>query len=389
VNLYFSSDIATSISECDIIFVCVNTPTKTSGLGAGRASDLSPWESAGRSIARHSGHNKIVVEKSTVPVRTAETLAQVLALSEHKFTILSNPEFLAEGSAMHDLAHPDRVLIGGPADEGGEYATSVLVNIYRHWVPGDRIITTNLWSSELSKLVANAMLAQRVSSINAVSLICEKTGADVNEVALAVGTDSRIGKKFLNPSVGFGGSCFKKDILSLVYLCEQCGLDSRVSEYWYSILAINTLRTCSFVSEIVKCMFGSVRNKPICILGFAFKKNTSDTRESPAIAVCSQLAEEGALLKIHDPQVPSDRIHADLAGVNTDSYFVCKSPMEAVTESHAIVVLTEWDEFAYYNYTEYFGLMEKPAFVFDGRNILDHEKLRSLGFIVRGIGKSN
>lgn len=388
-NLFFSKNIGSAIERSDIIFVCVNTPTKTSGLGAGRASNLAPWEAAGRSIAKYAQSSKIVVEKSTVPVRTAETLKTVLkSSSEYSFTILSNPEFMAEGTAMKDLKFPDRVLIGGPSTPDGIEAVNMLCSIYSRWIPKEKLIVTNLWSSELSKLVANAFLAQRVSSINAVSLICERTGADVDEVALAIGTDSRIGKGFLKASVGFGGSCFKKDILSLVYLCEKFGLP-QVGEYWNQIIVLNQIRTQSFVNEIVSSMFGTVTGKKIAVFGFAFKKDTSDTRESAAISVCSQLGEEGAVLRIFDPRVSRAQILEDLQStMKCERVEVCESPEEAATHAHAIVITTEWDMFRDLDYGDILSRMNKPAFLFDGRNVLNHAKLVEMGFNVKAIGKS-
>lgn len=388
-NLRFSTEVESAITECDIIFVCVNTPTKTSGMGAGRAANLGPWEAAGRTIARCATSNKIVVEKSTVPVRTAEALGRVLeesSTSEANFVILSNPEFLAEGTAMSDLASPDRVLIGAPSTQAGTYASTLLVNIYTRWVGREKIISTNLWSSELSKLAANAFLAQRVSSINAVAMICEATGADVEEVALAVGTDSRIGNRFLKASVGFGGSCFKKDILSLVYLCEQLGLHS-VAAYWQQVVDLNELQKKSFVEKIVASMFTTVAGKAIAVFGFAFKNNTSDTRESPAIAVCSQLMDEGAKLTIYDPRVSLAQIRLDLEPYD-GRYEVSTNLQASARKAHAIIVLTDWDEFRDVDYKSLYDAMEKPAFVFDGRNIVDHQKLKEFGFVVKAIGKS-
>ena len=372
VNLFFSSDIPSALDSASIVFVCVNTPTKQGGVGAGRAVDLGPWEMAGRAIGESTG-NKIIVEKSTVPVRTAETLNRVLKTSKSKFCILSNPEFLAEGSAMGDLEFPDRVLIGGHS----EYAINILVDIYSTWVPSERIVTTNLWSAELGKLVANAFLAQRVSSINSVALLCERTGAEIDQVAIAIGTDSRIGSKFLTPSVGFGGSCFRKDILSLVYLCEQLGGLQPVADYWNAVLLMNEFRKFDFASQITSAMFGNLRGKKIAVLGFAFKKNTCDTRESPAISICQHLALEGADLHVYDPQVTS---FGDLKfSVSVES---------AVSDSHAIVILTEWDEFKLLPFDELFVNMRKPAFVFDGRNILNHKQLEKIGFIVHTIGSA-
>ena len=378
-NLFFSDDIPAAIKYCDIIFVCVNTPTKTNGFGAGRACDLGPWELAGRAIAKHSESNKIVVEKSTVPVRTAEALETVLTTSTiASFVILSNPEFLAEGSAMRDLEFPDRVLIGAPPGLAGKYAISTLItSVYSGWIPRSKILTTNLWSAELSKLVSNAFLAQRVSSINAISLLCERTGADVLEVARAVGTDSRIGGKFLTPSLGFGGSCFQKDLLCLTYLCDQFGLPS-VAAYWNQVLLMNEVRKAEFTKTVISTMFGTVAGKRIAVLGFAFKKDTCDTRESPAISVCQQLIDEGADIHVYDPQVKS------CPNLNLSFH---PEPVTAVAGSHAILVLTEWDEFRSLPFEQFFAQMQKPAFVFDGRNLLDHKLLRQIGFTVRAVGK--
>ena len=387
-NLFFSTDIEGAISECDIIFVCVNTPTKTCGFGAGRAADLGPWEIAGRTIARAASRNKIIIEKSTVPVRTAEALSCVIqesALNNVEHVILSNPEFLAEGSAIKDLERPDRVLIGGPQTEAGQYAISVVSEIYAIWIPKNKILRTNLWSSELSKLVANAFLAQRVSSINSVSLICEHTGADVEEVSLAVGADSRIGPNFLTASLGFGGSCFQKDILNLVYISEQLGLN-QVAAYWNQVICMNELRKSQFAKCIVNSLFNTVSGKRLAVFGFTFKKDTSDTRESPAISVCSQLLCEGAELAIYDPRVRASDVRDEL--VNIDRVQICKSPTDAATHSHAIIVLTEWEVFKTLDYRSFFDKMQKPAFVFDGRNILHHRQLISIGFKVRAIGKT-
>lgn len=390
-NLAFSTDIEGAIDTCDIIFVCVNTPTKKSGFGAGRAANLGPWESAGRMIAKYSRTDKIVIEKSTVPVRTADALTSVLTGSnpcESKFIVLSNPEFLAEGSAIRDLSHPDRVLIGGPSSPEGEYAIRVLKNIYLEWIPESRILTCNVWSSELSKLVANAFLAQKVSSINSIAMLCEATGADISEVSRAVGCDSRIGNRFMEASVGFGGSCFRKDILNLVYLCEQLGLTS-VADYWNQVVVMNEARKTSFVSTIVNTMFNTVEGKTLTIFGFAFKKDTSDTRESAAISICKALLNEGAIIRIYDPKVPPKAIEKELCDhLNNKSYFQCvNDPEEGVQESHAIIVLTEWDQFNHMNYDNFYKRMQKPAFIFDGRNFLNHEKLKKIGFRVKAVGK--
>merc|ERR1711920_151447 len=304
-NLFFSTDVKKGIQDADIIFASVNTPTKTMGVGAGRAADLKFIESVGRTIAQHTNRSKIVIEKSTVPVKTAAALERVLTANElhsgtvgKRFYILSNPEFLAEGTAMTDLDNPDRVLIGGQVEQ----AVQVLVDIYAHWVPRERILTTNLWSSELSKLVANAMLAQRVSSINSISRLCERTGADVSEVSRAIGTDTRIGKKFLNASIGFGGSCFQKDILNLVYICEQFGLPE-VAHYWQQVVDMNEYQKSTFTKRIISALFNTVSNKKIAVFGFAFKKDTGDVRETPALTVCDMLMQDGALVHVYDPKV--------------------------------------------------------------------------------------
>jgi len=395
-NLFFSTDVDRAILEADIIFVSVNTPTKTSGVGAGRAADLKYWELAARHISKISQGPKIVVEKSTLPVRTAHSMARVLDANERgiKFQILSNPEFLAEGTAVEDLLSPDRVLIGGDiSSPEGKSAVDRLVWVYKHWVPQERILTTNLWSSELSKLVANAFLAQRISSINSISALCEITGADVHEVAYAIGTDSRIGKKFLNASVGFGGSCFQKDILNLVYLCESFGLPE-VAEYWNQVVKMNDYQKERFARRMIHSMFNTVSEKKITLLGWAFKKDTGDTRETAAVFVAKHLLEDKACLQIYDPKVKKDQIYVDL-----DYYHACdhlakeeyvvvhQNAIEACRGAHAVAVLTEWDEFKEINFREVFEMMEKPAFVFDGRNILDHAALRAIGFDVFAIGK--
>lgn len=390
-NLFFSTDLDTTIREADIIFICVGTPTKTYGVGAGQAADLKYVEKCARQIAHLSTSDKIIVEKSTLPVRTAESIKRILdaAGTHHNFEVLSNPEFLAEGTAMTDLENPDRVLIGGETTETGQAAVQTLVDIYARWVPRDRLITTNLWSSELSKLTANAFLAQRISSINSISALCEATGADVDEVAFAIGTDSRIGPKFLRSSVGFGGSCFQKDILNLVYLCNHYGL-TEVANYWEAVVHMNDYQKHRFGQRIVRALFNTLSEKRIAIFGFAFKKDTNDTRESAAIHVCRDLLDEGALLAIHDPQVPAETIYRDL-GLTPDnpSVEICTSPSVAASGAHAIAILTEWDAFRddRLDYADLLPTMEKPAFIFDGRNILDLNKLRALGFEVHGIGK--
>jgi UDPglucose 6-dehydrogenase len=390
-NLFFSTEIDGAIRDADIIFISVNTPTKTYGVGAGRAADLKFIEKCARHIAKVAEGDKIIVEKSTIPVRTAHSIQRILSASDAKgkFQVLSNPEFLAEGTAMVDLENPDRVLIGGETTPEGQAAVETLVSVYAHWVPRENIITTNLWSSELSKLTANAFLAQRISSINAISALCEATGADVDEVAYAIGRDSRIGPKFLRSSVGFGGSCFQKDILNLAYLCEHFGLPE-VAAYWESVVHMNDFQKHRFSQAIVGSLFNTVSDKRIAIFGFAFKKDTNDTRESPAITVCRDLIEEGAKLAIFDPKVPAAQIMADL-GLPEDStrVTIAADPYAAAEGAHAVAILTEWDvlKVDQTDYKKIFSLMEKPAFVFDGRNLTDLELLREIGFEARGIGK--
>lgn len=389
-NLFFSTDVKRGIRDADVIFVAVNTPTKTYGVGAGRAADLRFIESVARTIAEHANGPKIIVEKSTIPVKTAETIKDILTANSgaHKFEVLSNPEFLAEGTAIADLTMPDRVLIGGERTPTGEAAIQVLADIYAHWVPRERIITTNLWSSELSKLVANAFLAQRISSINSISALCEATGADVDEVANAIGKDSRIGPKFLKASVGFGGSCFQKDILNLVYLCERFGLPE-VAAYWEGVVKMNDWQKRRFAGRIVRALFNTVADKKIAVLGFAFKKDTNDTRESAAISVCRDLLVEQAHVVVYDPKVPADEIREDVLGKGgSDARLtVVRSAYEATAGAHAIAVVTEWDEFKTLDFRKIFASMHQPAFVFDGRNILDLPKLAQIGFRVSGIGK--
>jgi UDPglucose 6-dehydrogenase len=388
-NLHFSTDVRGAIDGADIIFVAVNTPTKTYGVGAGRAADLKYIESVARTIAEVATKPKIIVEKSTIPVKTAETIKEILAENTRgvKFEVLSNPEFLAEGTAIADLHQPDRVLIGGERTTGGDAAVKALADVYGRWVSRDRIITTNLWSSELSKLVANAFLAQRISSINSISALCEATGADVDEVAHAIGRDSRIGSKFLKASVGFGGSCFQKDILNLVYLCEHFGLPE-VASYWESVVKMNDWQKHRFATRIVRALFNSVAEKKIAVLGFAFKKDTNDTRESAAISVCRDLLAEQARVVVYDPKVPADEIRRDVLGSLQDSRLtVVHNAYEAAEGAHAVVIVTEWDEFKTLDYKRIFERMTKPAFIFDGRNILDLAALKAIGFRTYGIGK--
>ena len=398
-NLKFSTQVDSAISEANIIFIAVNTPTKSFGIGAGRAANLEFIEKCARQIAKCSKGHKLVVEKSTLPVRTAEAVKRILSSSANgaTFDVLSNPEFLAEGTAVQDLLHPDRVLIGGESLE----AVERLAQVYARWIPRDRILTTNLWSSELSKLAANAFLAQRVSSINAISALCEATGADVDEVAKAIGTDSRIGPKFLKSSVGFGGSCFQKDILNLVYLCEHFGL-REVAQYWEQVVVMNDYQKRRFSERIVRTMFNTVSDKKIAIWGFAFKKDTNDTRESAAIHVCRDLLEERARLVIYDPRVPESQIRSELELLFADSVGglsvkhqklietnvnVVGDVYSSTSDAHAIAVLTEWDEFKTVDSGCVFQSMRQPAFIFDGRNILDRDKLVKIGFEVHSIGR--
>lgn len=390
-NLFFSTDVRGGIQNADIIFASVNTPTKQKGVGAGRAADLKFIESVGRTIAEHANGNKIVIEKSTVPVRTAAALGRVLEANmlHNKYWILSNPEFLAEGTAMKDLDSPDRVLIGGSTTQEGLHARNVLVDIYANWVPRGRILTTNLWSSELSKLVANAMLAQRVSSVNSISQLCERTGANVREVSRAVGTDTRIGPKFLNASIGFGGSCFQKDILNLVYICESFGLEE-VARYWQQVVEMNDHQKMAFTKRIIASLFNTVTSKKIAILGFAFKKDTGDVRETPAITVCHMLMQDGAVVHVYDPKVARSDALAEFKYHNMEvddkQFIFANSAEEACADAHAIVLLTEWDEFKKYPYRTFYGNMMKPAFLFDGRGILDHQEMEDIGFEVHTIG---
>jgi UDPglucose 6-dehydrogenase len=389
-NLFFSTSVSEAIRTADIIFVSVNTPTKTYGLGAHRAADLRFVEAVARDIAENSDGPKIIVEKSTIPVRTAEAIRSILQSSGtgHAHQVLSNPEFLAEGTAISDLESPDRILIGGEQTPEGLAAIERLADVYAAWVPRERIIKTNLWSSELAKLVANAFLAQRISSINSISALCEVTEADVNEVAHAIGSDSRIGSKFLKASVGFGGSCFQKDVLNLVYLCGHFGLPE-VAAYWESVITMNQWQKRRFAENIVRTFFNTVNGKRIAVLGFAFKKDTNDTRETPAIDVCKHLLEERAHLAIHDPKVEAEKIHRDLERHDNDPQIeISPSAAAAAAGANALLILTEWDEYKTLDFQTIYASMIKPAWVFDGRNILDHAALKKIGFQVRAIGKA-
>ncbi len=385
-NLFFSTEIDENIKKADIIFVSVNTPTKTFGVGAGKAADLQYWEKTARNIVQASESDKIIVEKSTLPVRTARAMERILNANDKglHFEVLSNPEFLAEGTAIQDLEQPDRVLIGSQETESGIAARQQLVDIYANWVSKEKIVTSNIWSAELSKLVANAFLAQRISSINSISALCEKTEANVSEVARAIGMDSRIGAKFLNASVGFGGSCFKKDILNLVYIAENYGL-TEVARYWESVIAINEYQEQRFVRQMIKVMFNTVAGKKITLFGFAFKKDTGDTRESPAIYIAKRLLEEKAQVVISDPKALVNAKN-DLAEFGSEVIFE-EDPYKASKDAHAIAVLTEWDSFTTLDYDKIYRSMVKPAFVFDGRNILDHDALFKIGFSVFRIGR--
>lgn len=393
-NLFFSTDVEKAIHEAQLIFISVNTPTKTYGSGKGMAADLKYIELCARQIARIAKDDKIVVEKSTLPVRTAEAIKSILDHTGNgvQFQILSNPEFLAEGTAVQDLISPDRVLIGGDTTEEGQKAIQSLVEVYANWVSREKILTTNVWSSELSKLTANAFLAQRVSSINAISELCEKTGADVNEVARAIGMDSRIGPKFLKASVGFGGSCFQKDILNLVYISKSFGL-KQVADYWEQVIIMNDHQKRRFANNIVSTLYNTVADKKIAFLGWAFKKDTNDTRESAAIYIADDLVNEQARIAVYDPKVEADQVYGDLdylqsrssdknkkyVSIFEDAYNACK-------DAHAIAVLTEWDEFNSYDWQRIYSNMQKPAFIFDGRNLLNEAKMREIGFVYQSIG---
>ena len=387
-NLFFSTDIKKAVRDCDIVFVGVNTPTKMFGKGAGRASDLQYWEATARNLAKWANRDKIVVEKSTLPVRTAAAMSAILNTHEkYRFEVLSNPEFLAEGTAIRDLLTPDRVLIGGAKTAAGDAAVEELAKVYRgkggRWVPAEKILTTNVWSAELTKLAANAFLAQRVSSINAIAGLCEATGADVDEVAHVIGADRRIGPKFLKAGPGFGGSCFKKDVLNLVYLCESFGLHT-AAEYWSGVIRMNEHQQERIVSRLFKEMFNTLANKRIALFGFAFKADTGDTRETPAGTVARLLAEEHVRLVITDPKALGNaRIDlADLKGVEYE-----ENEYRAAKEADAILLMTDWAKYPQLDWARLYKSMRKPALVFDTRNCLDISALRKLGFKVLNIGK--
>ena len=404
-NLFFTTEVAKGITDADIIFVSINTPTKTFGHGSGKSADLQYWEATARMILKHSNKEEvIVVEKSTLPVRAADAMARILKQGNQctRFEVVSNPEFLAEGTAIADLENPDRVLIGGNETVSGRKAAETLADLYAHWVPREQILLTNTWSSELSKLVANAMLAQRISSINSISALCEKTEASISEVSKAVGMDKRIGSRFLEASVGFGGSCFRKDIMHLSYLCEHYGL-LEVARYWEGVVTMNDYQTDRFFKGILENMFNTLAGKRIAIFGFAFKPDTGDTRDSPALPLCAKLLSERARLIITDPQaLDNSKVEmADLGAVeyqpkagDSGEEFPHASvryeadPYKAAEGAHAIAILTHWQEYKELDYQRIFDVMEKPAFLFDGRNWVDHNALHKIGFNVFPLGRS-
>lgn len=389
-NLFFSTNIEQAIRNAQMIFISVNTPTKTYGKGKGMAADLKYVELCARQIAQIANNDKIVVEKSTLPVRTAQAIKNILdnSGSGHKFQILSNPEFLAEGTAVDDLLNPDRVLIGGEQSPEGKIAIDALADIYANWVPRNKILQTNVWSSELSKLTANAFLAQRVSSINSISALCEKTGASVQEVANAIGMDKRIGNQFLKASVGFGGSCFQKDILNLVYICRSLGL-YEVANYWEQVKMINDYQKHRFADNIIQNLYNTVSGKKIALLGWAFKKNTNDTRETPAMYVAKELIDDQAEIHVYDPKVTKQQIENDLLNIDCtqiENVHVHSNPYKAMQDAHAVAILTEWDEFVDFDWKRIYQNMLKPAFLFDGRNILKHKLMTDIGFKFQAIG---
>ncbi len=401
-NLFFSTDIKNTIDQAEMIFMAVNTPTKIEGEGKGYAADLSNIEKCAREISKYSNSDKIVIEKSTLPVRTAEKVKQILNQSNKKnhFEVLSNPEFLAEGTAINDLFKSDRVLIGGENTESGKKAVKLLVNIYKKWIPRKKIITTNVWSSELTKLVSNAMLAQRISSINSISAICEKTGADIEEVSKATGMDNRIGSKFLKSSVGFGGSCFKKDILNLVYIARHYGLNE-VADYWESVVAINTYQTERIANQIIKSINKNKEESVVAIFGWAFKKDTNDSRESASIYLAKKILEQNIKINVYDPRVKESRIIEDLSTIfqknNIDekkmkqllsNVKIFKNAYDSVINSNVVTICTEWDEFIELKWDRIYKNMKAPKQLFDGRNLLNRKELNKIGFKTFFIGKS-
>ena len=398
-NLFFSTDINLELSRSDIIFISVNTPTKLKGLGAGKASDLKWVEKSARQIAKYAKSNATIVEKSTIPVKTAETIKEILETSNKNnqekkdFKVLSNPEFLAEGTAIENLINPDRILIGGDNED----AINQLTDIYLNWIPKEKILRTNIWSSELSKLTANAFLAQRISSINSISALCEKTGAEISEVSKAIGMDTRIGQKFLESGPGFGGSCFRKDILNLVYICKYYGLNE-VANFWEQVILINDWQQKRISEIIIMKLFGTISFKTIAIFGFAFKKNTNDTRDSPSIKICKELLNEGANLLIYDPKVSSSQITKDLNQVENKSkisneemgvWKFCNTKEEACKNADAIVILTEWEEFKFIKWDSIKKLMRSPSWLFDARNIINEKEALSEGFKIWRVGSED
>ena len=390
VNLFFESDLVKAIAAADMLLVSVSTPLKDDGFGANYAPDLCHWEKMARLIAESSPSPRVIVERSTVPVKTADLMAKVLMHNSggQKWVVLSNPEFAREGNAMVDHASPERVMIGAPDTAEGSAAAASLQALYASWVPENKIIVSNLWSAELSKLTANAFLAQRISSINAISALCETTGADVSEVAYAIGVDSRIGRKHLQASVGFGGACYETHLRNLVYLCRHYRL-KEVATYWESVISMNNWQKRRFAMKIVSSMFNTVSGKKLAVLGFAYKKNTSDIRNTVAIDICKALIAEKAQLSVHDPRVSSEAINMAFTGDDGSEKCVAiePDPYLACAGAHAVIILTEWDSFARLDFERVYEGMQRPAFVFDGRNLLDHERLREIGFNVYGIGK--
>ncbi len=391
-NLYFSVDIDKAIEESNMIFVAVNTPTKETGEGKGFAADLSNVEACAKRIALKSKSNKIVIEKSTLPVRTAEKIKEVLKKFNKKnnFEVISNPEFLAEGTAIENLYKSDRVLIGGENTVSGKEAVNALVEIYKNWIPESKILKTNVWSSELAKLASNAMLAQRISSINSFSAICEKTGASIQEISKAIGMDTRIGPEFLESSVGFGGSCFKKDILNLVYLARFYKLND-IADYWFNVVKINSFQMIRFAEIISKYIEDNKINKVVSILGWAFKSNTKDSRESPSIYVSSYLLEKGIEIKIYDPMVPKERIKSDL-----NNYFILNgfklnqvnkllkkvkiypALEEAMYDSDIVAIITKWEEFQKFDWDLYMEKRKNKPFLFDGVNAIKNKDITNM-----------
>ncbi|EFJ45696.1 hypothetical protein VOLCADRAFT_94131 [Volvox carteri f. nagariensis] len=406
-NLFFSTDAKKHLAEADLIFVCVNTPTKLQGVGAGKAATFGFWEAAARLIAAscHGCGPKIVAEKSPVPVKTAQAMSRVLSGCQDgektQFEVISNPEFMSAGTAIQDCLQPDRVLIGGRDTPLGQAAVESLARVYRRWVPPERVLSMGLWSSELAKLAANAFLAQRISSINAISALCEETGADVQQVSHAIGTDSRIGPRFLMAGCGFGGPALQKHVLNLVYICESLGL-SQVAQYWQQVVDMNDWTKARFVQRIITSMFNTIRGKRIAVLGFSYKADTTDTRDTAAIDVCRGLLLDGAALAVYDPKVSPEQIHLDMClprgsleqprrqhtTVSLATVDVARSAYDACRGAHGLCFLTDWPEFRSLDFRAIYAAMMKPAFVFDGRNLLDHGALREIGFVVYGAGMS-